>query len=80
MGTAFLDVFYPTFSYSDSTVTLGKKYNVDSSAAGLHIGDEYRLPVVIVGALVSLLSVFLLFTILKKVKLDNVVNVDIPMY
>lgn len=71
LGTSFLNVVYPTFNYDDDTVTLAKKFNIDSPANGVHLDDNYRLPLIIVGSILALLSVVALLAILKKVKLDD---------
>jgi len=74
LGTSFLNIVYPTFNYNDDTVTFTKKFNIDSPANGLHLDDNYRLPIIIVGSLLALISVVALLAILKKVKLDNGFN------
>jgi len=52
-------------------VTLAKKFNIDSPANGVHLDDNYRLPLIIVGSVLALLSVIALLAILKKVKVDD---------
>jgi len=71
LGTSFLNVVFPTFNYDEDTITLARKFNIDSPVNGVHLDDNYRLPLIIVGSVLALLSVIALLAILKKVKVDD---------